>query len=251
MKLISRYKRLSFWNKFAFWGSFISILAFILAIILFIVDYQLNKFYDEKNLPARETLVSAIFESYKYLNYASEYVISPKNFSPNKTISNRQKFLLSKWHLEYVDFNLKKVEKIAIRNNVALDPKLISLVSLYLDNAKVLQKKLTFFSQLYDPEMKKWDFVSSGPFKIFYLIENIINQLKKNYPQIPIEKNLKSAEELDKIWKEADKNNERIYLDVSKYVGRKNRVPMVFDRNDLVKLNLKLGGITYVYDLNE
>ena len=68
-----------------------------------------------------------------------------------------------------------------------------------------LQKKLTFFAQLHNPEMHYWDFVSRGPFEELLRIDNVINELKGQYPQITIPDDMKSYKELENLWKKTEK----------------------------------------------
>lgn len=247
MNLISRYKRLTFWNKVAFWGS----LASLIALILWIYDYQSEKWRNQDFSPAREAVVTAIFQSYKSLNNAAEYVIAPSRISTTVRISPQQESQISKWSLEPVEHDLGKVENIVVRNSVALKPKTLSLVSSYTDDARLLQKKLTFYAQLHNPEMYYWDFVSRGPFEELLKVENIINDLKLQFPQIAFPDNLKTYEELEEIWKEVEKTNDRIVFNVGKYKWKNDRLPMVFDTDDLVKMGGKDGSLVKVYDLNE
>ena len=249
MNLKSRYKKLSFWNKVAFWGSIASVLAIVLAILLWIKEYQSEQKKNKNYLPAREAVVTSVFQCYSSLIYATEYAVAPAG----KTAS--QKFLASKWSLDPVEYDIKKLETIVIRNNVALDPQSISLVSAFLDDARSLQKHLTFFAQMNNPEMSSWDFVSRGPFSKLKKLEDVIRKLKIQYPNIKLADNLKSVKELEHIWKNVERTNDRICLKVGEYKWKKDRRPMVFDRNDLVKLggptNSDYRIETYVYDLNE
>lgn len=251
MNLKDRYYRLSFWSKMGFWGSLASIIAIIIAIVFWVYERQSENRRNQEYLPSREAVVSAIFQSYQSLNRAAELVIAPDGISDSVPISPRQKALICKWSLDPVEYDLKKVEKTVIRNNVALDPQTMGLVSAFIDDARSLQKRLTFFAQLHNPEFSNWDFVSTGPFAKFSRLENIFNELKIRYPQIDIENNLKSAKELERIWKETEKNNDRLCLRVGQYKWNPDRLPMVFDRNDLVQLDLPISAKTYVYDLNE
>lgn len=207
--------------------------------------YHLFKSNDEEFLPAREAVVSTIFQCYESLNRAAQYSIAPIG----KT--DRQKFLASKWSLDPIENDLKKAETVIVRNNVALKPKTLSLVSSFMDAARILQKKLTFFAQLHNPEMYYWDFISRGPFEELQRIENTINELKHQFPQITFPDNLKTYEELEEIWKEVEKTNDRILFNAGKYKWKNNRLPMVFDTDDLVKMGGKDGSLVKVYDLNE
>lgn len=241
MNIKSRYKRLSIWNKFAFWGS----IASVIGILLWIHTCQSEQRKNQEYLPAQETVVTAIFQCYESLIRAAEYTIAPIG----KT--SRQKFLASKWSLDPVEYDLKKAERIVVRNNVALEPKILSLVSSFTDDARLIQKQLTFFAQLHNPEMSYWDFVSRGPFEELLRIENVVKELKQQFPQINFSDNLKSYEELENLWKEVEKTNDRICFKVGQYKWKNNRLVMVFDTDDLVKINGPLGSQVKVYDLNE
>lgn len=247
MKFRSRYKRLNFWNKLAFWGA----IASLIALLLWVYECQSDRILEQKYLPVRETVVSAVFESYKSINHASEIIISPQRISSSVEISPKQKSLICKWSIDPVKYDLNKAENLIIRNNSALDPETMSSVSSFIDEAKILQKQLTFFAELHNPYSKECDFVSTGPFSRFSTLEKIINDLTLMYPQITFGKNLKSSAELEEIWSEEDKKNNRLCFDVKRYKWNPDRLPLVFDTSDLIQLDLPLSAHAYVYDLNE
>ncbi len=242
MNIKSRYNRLNFWNKIFVWGTMCS----FLGIFLWGVQFQFEQNRNLGYLPAQETVVTAVFEWYESINRAAEYSISPVG----KT--DRQKFLASTWSLDPVANGLIKVERIIIRNNVSLEPRILSLISSFTDDARLLQKQLKFFAQLHNPNMIFWDFVSRGPFDELSSMDMVIKELKEQFPQVKFPTNLKSYSELESIWKEIEKTNHRISFNVGSYRRtNKNRQTMVFDTDDLVKIaDPSVKGI-HVYDLSE
>lgn len=251
MNLRTRYNRLTFWNKFAFWGS----LASIVALVLWGYDHWSASRHDQEFAPARKAVAASIARCYTALFYAAEYVVAPERGSGQQVTSLDEKYARTKWFLTPVEQGLADLQTVVVRNNVALDSSLVTFVSAFSDDARSLHRQLTFFAELHDPQMAGCDIVSEGPFATLTRLAALFHKLRDHYPDIRVAENLKSPEELEALWTDVAKKEDRLLLRPETYEWKRTRRPLVFDSSNLVRLAVptdpSLKGVAQVFDLRQ
>lgn len=231
------------------WGTLFSILGGIIAIIsipaliITIYSYESEKSAYIESKPARVAIVQEINTTCSYLFAASKSVINPIR----KNASQSVKYQDAKLYLGYYEYHLNKLDELTIKNNGAMDSRLMSLVSQFVENARVIQKMLTYFAEFQNPLLIEYDFVSEGPFLRMRKIESIVQSLRVDYPDVLSKDDSTKKYQTDRIeglWTIIDKSEDRLCLNPEKYVWKADRIPRVFNTKNMQRLPIPPPGIS-------
>ena len=221
----------------AIWTTFATLVFVVLAFCLFwqnSINLKNKENLSKKSNYARLSVIKQMSTAYNYLFEASKHSIKPM-FSSSET----EKYNETKIYLGYLNDSVEKLDKLVVQNNVAIDESTMSYVSKFIENINVLQKLLAYFSELYNPGKKEYDFVSNGPFSRMRELETIIQKLKIDFPEAIADTDAgvaKSVNEIEALWEEVDKIEGRLCLSPEKYKWKVGRVPNVFNKDNMKRL---------------
>lgn len=242
--LMVRYGFVPIWNAF---GSNLVAEVVGILMVVFLVDRLLQKREREKWMPAREIIIRSLAKAYSSLFNATSHSINPDTMSaPTGPVINSDVYRIRLGLLQQAQCDFERAQITIDLYSPALDAPMLSKISMLLDAAEELQRKLWFFIQFYNPERQMYDLILEPPFAEIDRIQEIIEQLKQEHEKVfndparrVVNPSLVSAEDLKAVWKTFEETQDRICFDLGGYEYKEGRVPMVLDMDALRRLSIR------------
>lgn len=200
-----------------------------LVLVYFLINIILARRETKRWEPVRKIVAKQLAETYSSAlhtsNQIAKIIYSPIDYPP---------FEFARIYLMKYRNSLNRLQNLVDLNAAALGSEFMPSAVVFLENAEMLFKKMSFLAEIHNPERKDMDIVGLSPLQEVKAIEDAAVPFKSKYSSLFLEQETLTAQnppviDIKAAWDRAAENCNRLCLDPGVYEFKRGIIPYVYD----------------------